>query len=185
MKIIIQATAKKPERLKNSNLLCGLLDGSSIYINDDVNNFQGFIEILKSSSEDDLLFIEDDALLCERFKELAYPFIEENKEKVIQFMDLKKSDFSTKEMPASSFCMSVCVYIPKKVINTILMEYENFLIDNPKDQTAHDYLIGYALKKRKEKYIIHRPCLAQHLSFDSVVHPGASRGRQSKFFIDL
>lgn len=184
MKTIIQSTHKQPERYANAIKIQQQLSGAKIYVNDLVNNYHGFIEIMNIAKHDDLLFIEDDALLCDNFENLAFGFINKNPCQVIQFMDLKKSDIKTCEMPGSSFCMSVCVFIPMSIILEILNESENYLRDNPKHPKAHDYLIGYCLKLRKEKYIMHRPCLAQHLSFRSVAHPGASMGRQTKYFID-
>lgn len=184
MKIIIQASGKYPERLLNAEFIKNQVKEAEIYINDSVNNFKGFLEIMELSKYDDLLFIEDDAKLCVNFENIAFDFISKNKDSVIQFMDLKRKNINTSIMTPSTFCMSVCVYIPKIFINAILEQVDNYNKDVPQHPKAHDYLIGYTLKKLKKKYLMHRPCLVQHLGFRSVAHPGASMGRQTNFFID-
>jgi hypothetical protein len=171
------------ERENNIKKMSAIPD-LKIFSNNSISCFDAFCEILFEGKDDSLLFLEDDAYLCDNFNGISSEFIALHDNRVIQFMDMKKSDISTSEMNGSSFCMSVCVYIPQRMIQIILKHKNQYLLDNPKHQTAHDYLIGYSLKKNKEKYILHRPCLVQHLKFKSIAHKGASTKRQTRYFKD-
>lgn len=145
---------------------------------------------IKCMCNDDgnLLYFEDDVILCHNFKEKVNQAIKElGDDKVIQFFNLKKSISETKLMTGSTYCQNQCFYMPSKM-RVELVKYFNEVWsksqcfkDNP---TAMDYLVRDFLKDNKYKYWIYQPCLVQHQIGKSVIDPRRSTKRLAKHFID-
>lgn len=144
-----------------------------------------FIKCL-CDSEDDLLYLEDDVILCHNFQEeLDKVFDELGKDKLIQLFSLKKVITKTTLMSGGTYCGNVGFFIPKEM-RLELVKYFNEVWsksqcykDNP---TAMDYLVRDYLKDNKYKYWLVVPNLVQHQEGKSVIDPRRSSKRQSLYF---
>ncbi len=147
------------------------------------NAMQTFIASLMMSQDDDCLNLEDDIVLCDGFLEDAKKEIAKHPSKVITFFTLKNVG-ETKEMPGSTFCMNQCVYMPKW-FNQALLKYAATWLSSKKGRanpTAYDYMMGDLMQSLKETYVIHMPCLVQHMEMRSRINPRRSSKRQTKNF---
>ena len=140
------------------------------------------------NDDNNLLYFEDDVILCHNFEEKIKKAIEElGDDKVIQFFTLKKSINETSLKTGSTYCQNQCFYMPSKMrlelvkyFNEVWSKSQCFK-DNP---TAMDYLVRDFLKDNKYKYWIHIPCLVQHIEGKSVIDPRRSSKRQCVNFED-
>lgn len=138
------------------------------------------------NDENDLLYLEDDVILCKDFKnELEKVFSELGKDNLIQLFSLKKVITKTTLMNGSTYCGNVGFFIPKemrlelvKYFNEVWSKSQCFK-DNP---TAMDYLVRDFLKDNKYKYWLVVPNLIQHQEGKSVIDPRRSSKRQSLYF---
>jgi len=138
------------------------------------------------NDDKDLLYLEDDVILCKDFeKELEKVFEELGKDKLIQLFSLKKTITKTTLMNGSTYCGNVGFFIPKEM-KLDLVKYFNEVWsksqcykDNP---TAMDYLVRDFLKDNKLKYWLVVPNLIQHQEGKSVIDPRRSSKRQSLYF---
>lgn len=138
------------------------------------------------NDENDLLYLEDDVILCKDFEnELEKVFSELGKDNLIQLFSLKKVITKTTLMNGSTYCGNVGFFIPKemrlelvKYFNEVWSKSQCFK-DNP---TAMDYLVRDFLKDNKYKYWLVVPNLIQHQEGKSVIDPRRSSKRQSLYF---
>lgn len=138
------------------------------------------------NDENDLLYLEDDVILCKDFEnELEKVFSELGKDNLIQLFSLKKVITETTLMNGSTYCGNVGFFIPKKMrlelvkyFNEVWSKSQCFK-DNP---TAMDYLVRDFLKDNKYKYWLVVPNLIQHQEGKSVIDPRRSSKRQSLYF---
>jgi hypothetical protein len=138
------------------------------------------------NDENDLLYLEDDVILCKDFEnELEKVFSELGKDNLIQLFSLKKVITKTTLMNGSTYCGNVGFFIPKEM-RLELVKYFNEVWsksqcykDNP---TAMDYLVRDFLKDNKYKYWLVVPNLIQHQEGKSVIDPRRSSKRQSLYF---
>ena len=138
------------------------------------------------NDENDLLYLEDDVILCKDFEnELEKVFSELGKDNLIQLFSLKKVITETTLMNGSTYCGNVGFFIPKEM-RLELVKYFNEVWsksqcykDNP---TAMDYLVRDFLKDNKYKYWLVVPNLIQHQEGKSVIDPRRSSKRQSLYF---
>lgn len=138
------------------------------------------------NDENDLLYLEDDVILCKDFEnELEKVFSELGKDNLIQLFSLKKVIIKTTLMNGSTYCGNVGFFIPKemrlelvKYFNEVWSKSQCFK-DNP---TAMDYLVRDFLKDNKYKYWLVVPNLIQHQEGKSVIDPRRSSKRQSLYF---
>lgn len=144
-----------------------------------------FIKCL-CNDENDLLYLEDDVILCKEFEtELDKVFNELGKDNLIQLFSLKKIITKTTLMNGSTYCGNVGFFIPSsmrfelvKYFNEVWSKSQCYK-DNP---TAMDYLVRDFLKDNKYKYWLVVPNLVQHQMGKSVIDPRRSSKRQSKYF---
>ncbi len=135
----------------------------------------------------DMLYLEDDAILCKDFiKKVDKELDELGRDKIVQFFSLKKSVDKTTLMGGGTYCGNVCLFIPNKIRLGILKFYEEWKnskvgVENP---TAMDYLVRDYLKKTKQKYYLVVPNLVQHQVGKSVIDPRRSSKRQSLYYIE-
>lgn len=145
-----------------------------------------FIKCLITPSGD-MLYLEDDAILCKDFLSKVEQTLDEvGRDKIVQFFSLKKSVEETTLMSGGTYCGNVCLFIPNKIREEIAeyyFEWKDTKVgqENP---TAMDYLVRDYLKKTKQKYYLVVPNLVQHQIGKSVIDPRRSSKRQSKYFID-
>lgn len=183
MKTIIKHTIKCPLRTQNAIILNNVIPSAIIHIDETKNAFELFVDIMKRYLGHDVLLIEDDAKLCLGFCDKSIAIISHYPNDVIQFMDLKKTNHVTSFLPGYTYCMNVCSYIPKSIVYQLANRVEEYQRLN-KHPTSTDMYLRWVLQQNRLKYLSVRPNLAQHLPFSSVQHKGASRSRQSLYFID-
>lgn len=162
--------------------------GESFEIVEDIGDgaMKTFIKCLTIPSGD-MLYLEDDAILCKDFlKKVEKTLDELGRDKIVQFFSLKKTIEKTTLMNGSTYCGNVCLFIPNKIRKEFIDYYfewkdSKVAIENP---TAMDYLVRDYLKKTKQKYYLIVPNLVQHQIGKSVINPRRSSKRVSRYFID-
>ena len=183
MKTVIKHVSCDADRAKNVYRLKEILVGCDVFTNDNLKSFDVTLELLRKYRNDSILYVEDDAFLCNDFVCKSNNIINKHQHHVVQFMDVKKTNYQTMFANGSTYCMNVCVYIPKWMAEFMCdnhIEYQQ----NSIHPTSTDMFLRWCLVQNKSKYLSVRPNLAQHLPFNSIMHKGASRGRKSIYFID-
>lgn len=145
-----------------------------------------FIKCL-STPNGDMLYLEDDAILCKNFIVKVEDILDKlGRDNIVQFFSLKKVIDKTTLMSGGSYCGNVCLFIPNKIRNEIVEFYEEWKDSEvgTKNPTAMDYLVRDYLKKTKQKYYLIIPNLVQHQVGKSVIDPRRSSKRQSLYFIN-
>lgn len=146
---------------------------------------QTFIDCLEDS-DDDLLYFEDDAILCKDFEKTFQDVLDNlGKDKLIQLFSLKRVITETTLMNGSTYCGNVCFYIPKELRKEMVKYWyevwskSKCYEENP---NAMDFLVRDFLKDNKYKYWLVIPNLVQHQEGKSVIDPRRSSKRQSLYF---
>lgn len=139
-----------------------------------------FIEQLEKYGNEDMVFIEDDCVLCRNFKEKIEEVIAQYPNKIINFFQLPTREyFKTHE--STEYLQNQCTYYPKDLTIKLAHKMREILEKNPKIRT--DVCEDLALKELKETHIKYRPCLVQHLNFDSLLNNKVG-SKRTPFFID-
>jgi len=139
-----------------------------------------FIEQLEKYGNEDMVFIEDDCVLCRNFKEKIEKVIAQYPNKVINFFQLPTREyFKTHE--STEYLQNQCTYYPKGLTIRLARKMREILEKSPKIRT--DVCEDLALKELKETHIKYRPCLVQHLNFDSLLNNKVG-SKRTPFFID-
>ena len=137
---------------------------------------ESFVKQLIHISDYDAVLLEDDLILCKDFEKRIKEAIKSYKDKIINFFYAPGDYFKTYE--SSHFAFNQCTYYPKGISKIIAEK----MLKIDKDY-QYDILEHFALEKLKMSHIVYRPCLVQHLDFDSEI--GNKFGyRRSKYFID-
>lgn len=149
---------------------------------------QAFIDCLEYDLDSDLLYFEDDAILCKNFEaRLNDVFNNLGQDKLIQLFSLKRVYDKTTLMNGSTYCGNVCFYIPSK-LRKEMAEYWHTTWSKSKcyeeNPNAMDFLVRDFLKDNKYKYWLVVPNLVQHQDGKSVIDPRRSSKRKSLYFID-
>lgn len=139
-----------------------------------------FIEQLEKYGNEDIVIIEDDCVLCKNFKERIESVIAQYPNKIINFFQLPpKEYFKTHE--STEYLQNQCTYYPKGLTIKLAHKMREILEKNPKLRT--DECEDLALKELKETHIKYRPCLIQHLNFDTFLN-NKIEIKRTPFFID-
>ena len=152
-----------------------------LLIDTEHNARKSFVEQLEhlATLDDDIVILEDDLILCDNFEALIEKVIYKYKDKIINFFYYPESYFSTHE--DENFTWNQCVYYPNKLLKILAKEMRHQYTLYP--NTQHDTVEGRALKMLNISVINYRPCLVQHLDFDSLVG-NSCMGRRSPYFVD-
>ena len=139
-----------------------------------------FIEQLEKYGNEDMVIIEDDCVLCKNFKERIESVIAQYPNKIINFFQLPTREyFKTHE--STEYLQNQCTYYPKGLTIRLARKMREILEKSPKIRT--DVCEDLALKELKETHIKYRPCLVQHLNFDSLLNNKVG-SKRTPFFID-
>ena len=139
-----------------------------------------FIEQLEKYGNEDIVIIEDDCILCKNFKERIESVIAQYPNKIINFFQLPtRKYFKTHE--STEYLQNQCTYYPKGLTIKLARKMREILEKNPKIRT--DVCEDLALKELKETHVKYRPCLVQHLNFDSLLNNKVG-SKRTPFFID-
>ena len=139
-----------------------------------------FIEQLEKYGNEDMVIIEDDCVLCKNFKERIESVIAQYPNKIINFFQYEtKEYFKTHE--STEYLQNQCTYYPKGLTIKLAHKMREVLEKNPQLRT--DECEDLALKELKETHIKYRPCLVQHLNFDTFLN-NKIESKRTPFFID-
>ena len=144
---------------------------------------ESFIEQLKIISKYDSVLLEDDLILCKDFKNKIEEVINQYPDEIINFFTYPMRYFKT--IKESGFCYNQCTYYPKGMTLLIANEIE-YILENDiryKNCPQYDILENRALYNLKIKHIKYRPCLVQHLDYNSLVG-NCPNSRRTPYFID-
>lgn len=187
---IIQGMEKRREHIDLTKNLLKSMD-SDIEIIENLEKGKGanetFIDGFRISKDRPFIKLEDDVILCTNFCEEIEKAIKEiGEDRFISFFTLKTFDpVENKELNGSTFCSSLCFYVPSGMSSKIIEYYETkwkhskVAKENP---TGFDYIIRDFLKENKIKYYMVLPNLVQHQVGKSVINERRSSKRQSLYF---
>ena len=139
-----------------------------------------FIDQLEKYGNEDIVIIEDDCVLCKNFKERIENAIAQYPNKVINFFQINSYKyFKTHE--STEYLQNQCTFYPKGFTIKLAQTMRKVLKNNPTLST--DLIEDMALKELNETHIQFRPCLVQHLNFDTLLNHQVNIKR-TPFFID-
>lgn len=156
---------------------------------------ESFIKQLEIISDCDAVLLEDDVFLCKDFKNRIESIIKKYPNKVINFFTKPWEYFKTGIH--DEFSWNQCTYYPKglgKKIAKEMNEVYSVMLKN-KDKLEKRYVtstgyIQYGLLESKGlerlglTHIRYRPCLVQHLDFNSLIGNDNGSDRTTLYFID-
>ena len=177
------------------------LDGSFsqieyiLLVDKDHRPVESFIEQLEIISKYDAVLLEDDVQLCKGFDKRIESIVKQYPDRVINFFTRPWEYFKTKE--SINFSWNQCTYYPKglaKEIASAMRVIYKDMVEN-KDKLDKKYLTstGYiqygrleskALEKLGLKHIQFRPCLVQHLDYESLIGNDDGTDRTTLYFVD-
>lgn len=138
-----------------------------------------FINQLKHISDYDAVLLEDDLVLCENFKEEIEKAISLYPNKIINFFTDINHYYST--YVETNFNFNQCTYYPKGIAKMLAEEMEKCRKNLPTAQ--YDVLQHYTMNKLGITHVKYRPCLVQHLDFDTLIQE-QTYNRRCIYFID-
>lgn len=146
------------------------------------NNVKAFISQIKylASLNEDVVILEDDVVLCRDFKRRIEDVINQHKNMLINFF-YSPNTWMPKEQECDIFLYMQCVYFPKHILKILADNLDKFY--NLLKWGQSDFLVSKVLEQHKIKFLVYRPCLVQHLSFDTLIHNKVCEAR-TDFFID-
>lgn len=140
-----------------------------------------FVDELERIGNEDCVIIEDDCVLCKDFKNRIEEVIAQYPDRVINFFYWATKYFKTHE--DFDYYQNQCTYYPKGFSQTLAREMRKVHKEFP--ELCTDQCESKALKNLGVKHIQYRPCLVQHLNFDSLLnHKTEDRGLRTPYFID-
>lgn len=142
---------------------------------------KSLIEQYKYISQYDCVLLEDDLVLCKGFKEKIEEVIFENPDKIINFFFAPTVYFeSFSDEYKDNFHFSQCRYYPKGITDKIAKELEKVDYNLATKTAKH---VQNAANKLGYNIYQYRPCLVQHLDFDSLCK-NCYGTRRTIWFID-
>lgn len=142
---------------------------------------ESFINQLKYISQYDSVLLEDDLILCEKFKDKIEEVIKQYPNYIINFFTDPDVYFLTHIN--DTFYYNQCTYYPKGIALKIATEMEKLREIAPYAQ--YDVLENNALHHLGLTHIAYRPCLVQHIDKDSLIQEFDSGGsRRTIYFED-
>ena len=140
-----------------------------------------FVDELERVGTEDCVIIEDDCVLCKDFKNKIEQVIAAYPDRIINFFYWGQRYFKTYE--CGDYLQNQCTYYPKGLSQQLAREMRQVHKDNP--TLCTDEVENLALKNMNVKHIVYRPCLVQHLNFDTFLnHKVDSEILRTPFFID-
>ena len=142
-----------------------------------VESFISQIKMLAKLNED-IVILEDDLILCRNFSTKIEEIIKLYKDKIITFFYQPKDYIHTGKLVR--FIWHQCVYYPKQIVKQLAENIEQ--IYEHSKLVHYDMLVFLTLKYTVE-YYTYRPCLVQHLDFNTLIQDRTYR-RNTPYFID-
>ena len=140
-----------------------------------------FVDELERVGDEDCVILEDDCVLCKDFKNRIEAVISQYPNKIINFFYWGQHYFKTRE--SDDYVQNQCTYYPKGLSKKLAVEMRKVHKKYP--TLATDRVENIALLNLKETHIQYRPCLVQHLNFDSLLnHSIEHQGLRTPFFVD-
>lgn len=141
---------------------------------------KSFVEQLEylATLDWDVVLLEDDIILCKDFKNRIEEVIGEYKEYVINFFTYPYNYIPT-VVTDIVFRFNQCTYYPNKILKELskaISKYKNETV------CGYDTIEQWVFKELGLTYVIHRPCLVQHMDFKSLI--SKCNGRRTPYFID-
>lgn len=130
--------------------------------------------------KEDCVILEDDIVLCKDFNNRILKAVEEFPNDVINFFTWNCNKYYLTRR-SNNFLLNQCTYYPKELVQNIGKEMLKVLKEFP--SYATDEIENIALQRLGLTHIQYRPCLVQHLNFDSMLKHNVETIR-SPFFID-
>lgn len=144
-----------------------------------------FAQQLLEVSDNDVVLLEDDIILCKDFKERAEKIITEHKDDIINFFTSPEYYFESGYN--AWFCYNQCVYIPQQLIIPLSKELQNayeYLKEKVPYTPTPEPMFQQALSKLHIKTYCPRPCLVQHIDDGSLMEHYRKGRRRCIYFID-
>lgn len=143
---------------------------------------KSFIEQLEylGSLDCDVVLLEDDIILCKDFKNRIEEVISKYPNDIINFFTNPKGYFLTQKV-LGKFSFNQCTYYPKgitKSIVPIIKKIPNW------ENIGYDLLVNKALIQLNLSHIQYRPCLIQHIDYNSLLPFTHYSYRRTPYFID-
>ena len=140
-------------------------------------NIESFIEQLKVMNNYDSVLLEDDVVLCRDFKKHIEEVIASYPDKIINFFSAP-TEYLKSGIVNSNFSFQQCRYFPKGSSAIFIEELPKFTHNKKVCPCLNVIAVKHSIK------IMHyRPCLVQHLDFDSLVG-NATGWRITPYFKD-
>lgn len=186
MRFLVRTVPDAPDRAANVQRMRMQLPDLEVLVDYERNAYRSYQRACELIADTGGVLLEDDAMLCADFCTRVAAVIEQvGVDQVINFFERPKSYFPAGFVGGSNFMWTQCVYLPAGFAGRIFDYYDQFHTDRPQRASgmAYDLLIGFALVREKRRYYRHRPCLVQHLPFQSVIGPRPTN-RQTPYFVD-
>jgi hypothetical protein len=140
-----------------------------------------FLRALDAAGDSPAVHIEDDAILCPRFRERAQAEIAERPDACIQFFSMRRADLTVGSRWDRDFMMAIAFYLPAGW-SAELREYAETWPRRAEHPTGVDTMVGDWLRSRRRPHWIVVPNLADHAPVKSAIDPRRRRNRQSLTF---
>lgn len=186
MRYIVRTVDFDEKRTENVAKLKEIIPQLEVVVDTTHNAYNGFFEACRIANDTGAIILEDDVQLCKDFCNRIESIIyDKGTDKVYNFFEKPKSYFKTSYVGGSNFMWTQCIYLPPELPMQIASMHDRFKEERPKkwQGQAYDCLIAYALTKLKTKYWRIRPCLVQHLDFNSIIGSRPTN-RQTPYFVD-
>lgn len=145
------------------------------------NAMNTFLDAVDLAGKDGVLYLEDDVILADQFRNRVESAISEMPQNVIQFFSMRKADLEIGSRWDNNFLMAQCFYFPPG-LSAELAKYAKTWAGYSEHPTGLDTMICDFLRALKLKYWIHIPNLVDHRVGKSIIDPRRSSKRVSKTF---
>lgn len=173
MKYIVRTTLERELHSSFSQIDYELL------IDKDHNVRKEFANQLDSISDNDVVLMEDDIVLCRDFKNRIEKIISEHPNEIINFFSMPKDYYQS---GYRYFAYNQCTYYPKEVLKDIVNRFKVKWKRTHFNTTPENYILIYL---RGKKVFTYRPCLVQHIDNYSLLQQKQKDGlRRTPYFID-
>ena len=175
IKIFIRTTG---ERKLHESIDIELKGNYTLLVDKEHKPVDSFIKQLKEIDKYDSILLEDDVILCKNFLANIEKAISEWPNQIINFFTIPNEWF-TSFSTIGHFVYNQCTYYPKGISKRLAEEMEK--IRKPYNQ--YDTLENLAMYNLNIPSVRYRPCLVQHIDYDTLIQNNPSN-RRSPYFID-
>lgn len=182
MKIVIFTFENAPQdRQDNVDVLKDELN-AEVFSGGD-STCENLINMCKKYKNQNVLLIEDDVQICRDFLDYVNDVIQNEPNKIINFHYNRNvsddryydtiGDLDLFELNGIEYGFNQCVYLPKKYIQKILRNTDMFIRYHAYvEANAHATVMSRIFEH--DKFLVVKPSLVKHLSFESSINEGQS-----------